>query len=56
MSKNSGYKVEYKGVVYDKAKECLLAQGVSEARYYSICSKMGGLKDTEEVVNIDDIM
>lgn len=56
MSKNSGYKVEYKGVVYDKAKECLLALGVSEARYYSICSKMGGLKDTEEVVNIDDIM
>lgn len=56
MKRGSGYKVEYKGVVYDTAKDCLLAQGVSESRYYNICSKMGGFRDTEEIINIDDIM
>lgn len=56
MKKGSGYKVEYKGVVYDTAKECLLAHGVSESKYYRICSEMGGFKHITEILNIDDIM
>ena len=56
MKSSSSYKVEYKGVVYDTAKECLLAQGVSESRYYRTCSDMGGFKHITEILNIDDIM
>lgn len=56
MKSSRGYKVTYKGVVYDTAKECLSAYGVSESKYYRICSKMGGFRNSTEILNIDDIM
>ena len=57
MKSSRGYKVAYKGIVYNTAKECLSAYGVSESKYYRICSKMGGFKNsTVEIRDIDDIM